>query len=419
MTTMDRFEHTDHTTSLRARSMNLALVSSLTTWFALAASGTVIVFIGLAVDAYRHNHSAAEESLLSFSNPGHVVVAAGLVLTGVSTLIGLSISAFRGIETRRELLRRVVPVTAAWVLTAAVAVASITYLAASGATIGHSHGTATAAAPAHDHGAGTTAESGGIVQGLQQNGLAPGAAPTAAANVPGALTQGADGSGHSAHDKGKQPTYTQIVTLTDAQLLPLFPPGTMTLADIPRLRQQLEEVHQVALKYPTPDAAKAAGYVRTTSDVPYMGEHWVNYAVIRSGVFDPNRPSGLLFSKIDNSGTAKLVGVWYLMVPGVGGVTASAPPTNTWAGNLALWHEHNGLCLVGLKSASEGETAASCAAKGGTFTPSLKWMMHVWVAPGQDNPDGVFAYLNGALYKQQVAAANAGTPAQPSGTIAR
>ncbi|MHB8515646.1 MAG: hypothetical protein ACYDCT_09710 [Dehalococcoidia bacterium] len=421
MTAMDRFGSTEHPHSLRERTMNLALLSSLTTWFGLAAAGIIVVFLGLGVDAYRHNHSAAEESLLSFSNPGHVVAAIGLVLAGFSTLIGFSISAFHGIETRQAMLRRMAPVTAAWVLTAAVAVASITYLAASGATIGHSPGAGTTAATtaAHVHGAGTTAEAGGIVQGLQQNGLAPATATAAASSVPGALTQGADGSGHSAHDKGKQPTYTQIATLTDAQLLPLFPSGTMTLAEIPKLRQQLEAVRQVALKYPTPDAAKAGGYTRTTSDVPFMGEHWLNYEVIRSGIFDPSRPSGLLFSKIDSSGTEKLVGVWYLMVPGVGGVTASAPPSNTWAGNLALWHQHNGLCLVGLSSASEGETAASCKAKGGSFTPSLKWMMHVWVAPGQDNPDGVFAYLNNALYQQQVAAGNTGAPVQPNGTIAR
>jgi hypothetical protein len=48
--------------------------------------------------------------------------------------------------------------------------------------------------------------------------------------------------------------------------------------------------------------ALAAGYVRTTSDVPYMGEHYLNYNYVKSGIFDPAHPQGLLFSKID-SGT--------------------------------------------------------------------------------------------------------------------
>ena len=88
--------------------------------------------------------------------------------------------------------------------------------------------------------------------------------------------------------------------------------------------------------------------------------------------------------------------------------TRANPPANTWAGNLALWHEHDGLCLVGTKSASEGETPESCKAKGGSYTAALKWMMHVWVAPGHDNPTGVFSYLNNELFQKQQAAGNTG-----------
>ena len=98
------------------------------------------------------------------------------------------------------------------------------------------------------------------------------------------------------------------------------------------------------------------------------------------------------------------------MVPGLGGVTAATRRTNTWAGNIALWHEHDGLCLVGTSSASEGETPASCKAKGGAYTAALKWMMHVWVVPGHENADGVFAYLNNGLYTEQQAAGNTAAP---------
>jgi len=59
---------------------------------------------------------------------------------------------------------------------------------------------------------------------------------------------------------------------------------------------------------------------------------------------------------------------------------------------------------------------ATCdQAKGGRFTADLRWMMHVWVAPeATENPDGVFAYLNGDLYEKQAAAKEA---AGQSGTI--
>ncbi len=414
MATTDRFAEAEHSGRLlRARTLNLAVLADATAWFAAAAAGMVVVFVGLGVDAYRHKHNAAEEALLSLSNPGHLLAAIGLAITSASVLIGLTVSALRTAETKGETVRRFVPVTAAWVALATIAAASVTYVAASGVTLGHSHGggTSAVASASHNHGAATADDAGGVARALQSQGITG----TDPSKVPGALTQGADGHGGHVHDRGKQPTFDQIEALSDEQLLPLFPPGTMTLADIPKLRKQLGEVRQVALKYQTPAAAAAGGYVRTTSDVPFMGEHYLNFSVLRGGVFDPGKPSGLLFSKIDG-GEEKLVGVWYLMLPGIGGVTRDQQPENTWAGNLALWHAHEGLCLVGLSSASEGETREGCAAKGGSFTPDLRWMMHVWVAPAMDNPDGVFAYLNSALYAKQVAAQQqSGAP--QSGTI--
>jgi len=143
-----------------------------------------------------------------------------------------------------------------------------------------------------------------------------------------------------------------------------------------------------------------------------MGEHYLNYNYVKSGIFDPEHPQGLLFSKID-SGEEKLVGVWFLLVPGLGGITRDVEPAG-FAGNLDLWHAHTGLCLTGLKGASEGETKESCTAKGGNFTADLRWMMHVWVATETtENPDGVFAYLNGDLFQKQQAAAKASS--NPSG----
>ena len=42
-----------------------------------------------------------------------------------------------------------------------------------------------------------------------------------------------------------------------------------------------------------------------------------------------------------------------------------------------------------------------------------------WVAPVQDNPDGVFAYLNNDLYQKQVAAKDASAASGQNGEISQ
>jgi len=405
MATVDRFAGAERQAGRSARSVTLAMLGEAVTWFALAAVGMVVVFAGLGIDAWRHNHGAAEESLLSLGNPGHIVAFIGLAIVSASVLVGLSVSALKNVETSGDAIRRFAPLTAAWVAVAMMAVGSLTYIGTSGVTVGHSHG-ATTSAVTDTHTHDSTGGDAGVTQALQQQGIATDGGATDPSSVPGALTQGVGGDGSHVHDHGKQPTFTQVETLSDAQLLPLFPANTVTAADLPALRKQIEQVAEVAKKFPTTDAAKAAGYVRTTSDVPYMGEHWLNYDYVKTGIFDPGKPQGLLFSKVD-AGPEKLVGVWFLLLPGINGITRDVQPEG-FASSLDLWHAHVGLCLVGLSGASEGETRESCQAKGGSFTADLRWMMHVWVAPGYDNPDGVFAYLNGDLFQKQQAAARAG-----------
>jgi len=408
MTSMDRFAEAERMVSRPARSLSAAWLRETATWFAASVAGMIVVFAGLAIDAYRHNHGAGEESLLSLGNPGHLVAAIGLAITSLASLAGLSVAMLRGVTTPEGAVRRFVPVTAAWVALATLGVASVTYIAASGVTVGHSDAAgAVAGAHAHTTDAGA-ADAGGVAKALTQQGIISSDQPDPA-TVPGALTQGSNGdaNGHQ-HDHGKQPTFVQIETLSAETVLPLFPADTVSAADLPLLKQQIEQVHQVALEFPTIDAAKAAGYVNTTSDVPFMGEHYLNYDLVKKGVFDPAHPQGLLFSKIGPNGAEQLVGVWFLLLPGINGVTRDAEPAG-FASNLDLWHAHSGLCLVALSGASEGETKESCTAKGGSYTADLRWMMHVWVAPNQENPDGVFAYLNNDLWaKQQEAAKQAG-----------
>jgi hypothetical protein len=423
MASIDRYGDVEHAGARPARSANLAWLNEATTWFSIAIAGMLIVFAGLAVDAYRHNHGATEESLLSLGNPGHLLAAIGLAITSVAVLAGLSVAALRGVTTADHAIRRFVPVTAAWVVLTTMAIASVTYIGASGVTIGHNHDATTTAVTdtTHTHTTDTTGgEAGGVAQALSGQGIdtSGGGSPGGSnggqdpSQVPGALTQGSNGQPGHVHDHGQQPTFTQLETLSQDQLMPLFPPDTISAADFPLFKQQVEQVRAVAEKFKTPADAIAGGYVRTTSDVPYMGEHYLNYNYVKSGIFDPAHPQGLLFSKIDN-GEEKLVGVWFLLIPGLGGNTRDVEPVG-FAGNLDLWHAHTGLCLTGFTGASEGETRESCSAKGGSYTADLRWMMHVWVTPETtENPAGVFAYLNNDLFQKQQAVAK--TTSAPSG----
>lgn len=386
-------------------------------WFALAIAGMLIVFVGLGVDAWRHNNGAEEESLLSLGNPGHLVAGIGLIVASVAVLAGFSVAALKGVATADRAIRRAVPVTAAWVALVSISIGSLTYIGATGVTVGHNHGDSSVAAE-QDHHAGTDAGDAGVAAALQDQGIIDGSGSsgvTDPSTVAGALTQGASGRADGKHDHGKQPTFTQMSEMSDDDLLPLFPEGTVAKDDLPALRDQIAQARAVALRLDTPAKAMAAGYVNTTSDVPFMGQHYLNYDLVRDGKFDPSQPEGLLFSKIDG-GEEKLVGVWYLQVPGIGGVRRDAEPAG-FASDLDLWHAHVGLCIVALSSASEGETRDSCEAKGGNFTADLRWMMHLWVSPETtENPDGVMAYLNNDLYEKQVAAKDAGVAADaPSG----
>lgn len=382
-----------------ARRRGLSWLGSTVTWFSLAGAGVAAVFVGLAIDASRHNNNANEQSLISFGNPGHLTAAVALVVAGASVLVGLTLSALR-IQGTPRTVRRLAPVAGAWVAMAVVGIGSIAYIATSGATIGHGTSAPTATM--------ASAEAIGIASALQQQGIATDTgASTDAAALPDAAaahgeTQPSATSGR--RDRGVQPTFTQLQTMTQDQLLPLFPQDSMTAADFPAFKTQIDQVRQVALKYPTTADAQKAGYIRTTSDVPFMGEHYLNMDLVRKGIFDPARPQGLLFSKVDG-GPEKLVGVWFLLIPGINGITRDVQPAG-FAGNLDFWHSHPGLCLVGVSGASENETRESCTAKGGSFTADLRWMLHVWVAPETtENPDGVLAYLNSDLNAKQQAAA--------------
>jgi hypothetical protein len=219
-------------------------------------------------------------------------------------------------------------VAAAWVAVAGAATGTVTYIAASGTTVGHSHGAA----------------------------AGPGAAPAAHVHEAGA------------HDHGPHATYTDIMTMSDAEVLPRFPGGTVLAEELPVLRSELRSAAAAASAFTTIADAEAAGYRLTTTDVDSMGLHYLSIDRVTDGVFDPARPEGLLFSRIDGS-EPTLVGVWYLQTPGVGNVSREVEPAG-FAGRLDYWHGHRNVCLP---FETEGVTEASCTASGGRFVEDTRW----------------------------------------------
>jgi hypothetical protein len=267
---------------------------------------------------------------------------------------------------------------------------------------------------AANQGTGVASEQEGIVNALEEEGLLPVDADSE--DVAGALIRGASGAVGGKHDNGESATFTQVSTLSDEALVSLFPSEYVRPEDIPALKAEIMAAREFAQTVQTVEAAQAAGFYQATNDVPFMGEHWISRAYLTDGVFDASKPEGLLFSTID--GERKLVGVWFLQIPGIGDVKPDVEPVG-FTSSFDLWHAHIGLCIVKLQGASEGETREGCEAKGGSFTADLRWMMHVWVAPeAVENSRGVFGYLNGDLYKKQQATKDAaGSSADPAGVV--
>jgi len=160
----------------------------------------------------------------------------------------------------------------------------------------------------------------------------------------------------------------------------------MTREELGELVGQLDTVRQATEKYQDVEVALEDGYVVSHEQFPNMGAHFVNLGRTIDGVFNPAEPEFLLYIR-DASEEWELVGTGFLLpTPLVGEDHPEA-----FAGPLDNWHVHYSLCLGGSAN-SRSATTEECREQGGTWLPSLGWMIHsyVWV----DNPLGVFGMWN-------------------------
>src|SRR5262249_35029352 len=75
-----------------------------------------------------------------------------------------------------------------------------------------------------------------------------------------------------------------------------------------------------------------------------------------------------------------------------------------FAGSNDVWHQHKNICIVMSKDgvdaplgADHDATQAQCHAVGGNLITATGPLLHVWIVPGYEDSQGVFAHLNPAI----------------------
>lgn len=159
-----------------------------------------------------------------------------------------------------------------------------------------------------------------------------------------------------------------------------------------QLAAQLTEARAVALRYPTVQDALAAGYRLAGGFAPGTGAHYVSYNGLSGpGPIDVERPEAYIYD--GTSPTSRVVGLMYYAM------TPNQP--DGFAGPNDHWHRHQGVCVQYTASginvplpADSDVTVAQCQAVRGSYLAVTGWMVHAWVVPGWESPQGVFSHSN-------------------------
>jgi hypothetical protein len=157
------------------------------------------------------------------------------------------------------------------------------------------------------------------------------------------------------------------------------------------LASQLTMARDHAMQYPTVADATAAGYKLAGGFAPGSGAHYTGYGMTGNGDFDPNVAESLIYD--GTSPTSKVVGLMYYSMG------AAAP--EGFAGPNDHWHRHSNVCIKMVNGQTEVPfpadadiSKAQCAGVGGVFLPITGYMVHAWVVPGWESPQGVFSHEN-------------------------
>jgi len=233
---------------------------------------------------------------------------------------------------------------------------------------------------------------------------------TAAISAPSASAPAADPGGAAAKlalsTTVKVPgenskTFQSIVAGNDTEQAELAKWVPLDAHDQAILTTQLSEALQAAERYPTVASAKAAGMILAGGMAPGVGAHYQlisaeTFKGINSdGSVNPEYPASWIYaSTADN---APVVGVMYESL------NQNAP--SGFIGPNDHWHRHSNVCVqfnsgkIGVPfAADQNVTPQECADVHGDFMKKTVWMVHAWVVPGWESPQGVFSHDNLHVY---------------------
>lgn len=165
------------------------------------------------------------------------------------------------------------------------------------------------------------------------------------------------------------------------------------------LGRQLALARETALRYPTVADAEAAGLRRAGPFSPGLGAHYINFANASgppNGVMDDEwigRPLAWMYD--GTKPTSRIAGLFY-------GSAVKDP--EGFVGPNDVWHAHRNACIVqtptGIDAplgADQPVTKQQCDAVGGMLIRQTQQLLHVWVVPGFESPEGVYAHLSSAI----------------------
>jgi hypothetical protein len=141
------------------------------------------------------------------------------------------------------------------------------------------------------------------------------------------------------------------------------------------LAELVERARAATAVYRDRNAAIRAGYRRIGPDLPEMGQHWLQPALLVDGRFDAARP--VLLNYIDIGGVPTLAGVAYALLLDGEELAPQMP-------NGRRWHDHTGSLTDEVIDGIGMRTGSARVA-----------MLHAWI--WIPNPAGMFAESNWAL----------------------
>jgi hypothetical protein len=167
------------------------------------------------------------------------------------------------------------------------------------------------------------------------------------------------------------------------------------------LSNQLYQALQAAERYPTVAAAKADHMILAGGMAPGVGAHYqvVNGDILKGinpdGTVNPLYPASWIYASTADS--APVVGVMYESF-------GQSPPAG-FIGPNDHWHRHSDVCVqygpgkISVPFAADQDvTPQECADVHGQFMKKTIWMVHAWVVPGWESPQGVFSHDNLHVY---------------------